>query len=449
MKRAISLLLAICLVVSMAGCNDFPASEEDLNESQVPGDLKVSHLTSKESGEPEFNLYYDMNLILAVHYPSFGNGLDQLVIDEVNDIRGGFTTLVQGFKAERFKKRGTLFVDYETFKKDDLVSVVFHITTENIPDESMDETVRTIVYDTARGREITADSYFKSTYLSFVNGIASEELAAAAKAQGVKDYTFTPLESYSKFAVKSDGVEFYFSKNDFMEGKQEVSFKVMADSVDDYVMYGKIDPDKPMIAITFDDGPGQYTSELLDVLERYGVRATFFLVGNNLAESKSDLLKRMVSLDCEIGSHSKSHDDLSKVSASAAADDITAVSDEIKELTGGYQSVLYRPPFRAYTKSMISELKSRNMTAINWSIDTLDWKHRDSDWVYEQATNVDDGDIILMHDIHKTTVEAVERIVKKLLEDGYQLLTVSELLEQRQPETTDRPVFACYKSDEQ
>ena len=94
---------------------------------------------------------------------------------------------------------------------------------------------------------------------------------------------------------------------------------------------------------------------------------------------------------------------------------------------------------------MINALSAQGKSGINWSIDTLDWKNRDASWVYEQATNVQDGDIILMHDIHKTTVDAAEDIIKKLLADGYQLLTVSELMEQRGVIVEDKPVLACYK----
>ena len=446
MKKLISLFLAVVMIFSLTACSDFPASVEDLNESQVPNELKVSQKQTHEAGEAKLNLYYDMNLILACNYPGFNNDLDKLVIDEINNIRGSFIELVKEFKAKKFRNRGTLYVDYETFKKDSVISVVFYITTKNIESEVLNNTVRTIVYDTNTSKKLEAKNYFKSSYLSFVNGIASEELNKNAKNQGVKDYQFTALKAFDKFAVKNDGVEFYFSKEDVFAGKEYHSFKVMEENIDKYVMFGKIDPNKPMIALTFDDGPGAYTPQVLDALEKYGVRATFYLVGNNLAESKSATLKRMIDLGCELGSHTTDHTNLHNVSTAVGVKKITDVMDEIKDLTGGYECSVYRPPFGNYTKEIVNTLASQGKYAINWSVDTLDWKNRDVAWVTEQATTgITDGDIILMHDIHKTTVDSVDAIIKSLLNQGFQIITVSELMEQRGTVVVDKPVLACWK----
>lgn len=448
MKKLLALILAFCLVFSFCSCSDFPASEEDLNESQVPDEFKTSHTENKQAGENEFNLYYDMNLIIAVNYPSFGTEIDSTIVDMVNEMREDFAGLVKEFKAKKFRNRGTLFIDYETFKKENIISVVFYLKTLNIEDETLNSTVKTLVFDENTDKVIKADDYFKSTYLSFINGIASEKIEEAAKKQGVKDYKFSPLSSYKKYIVKKDGVEFIFSKNDLFEGKEYFSFFVEEETIDKYVLYGKIDPNKPMVAITFDDGPGAYTPQVLDVLEKYGVRATFYMVGENLAESKSDLLKRMVSLDCELGSHTTDHTNLHNVSTDVAVQKITTVMDEIKTLTGGYECTTYRPPYGNSTPSIVNTLAAKGKYAINWSIDTLDWKNREVNWVTTQATTgIQDGDIILMHDIHLTTVQSVEGIVKSLLSQGFQIITVSELLEQRGTVVKDTPVLACYKED--
>ena len=446
MKKIISIILAVLLVFSLTACSDFPASVEDLNESQVPDELKVSQKATHEAGEAKLNLYYDMNLILACNYPGFNSNLDNLVLEEVNAIRGEFIELVKEFKAKKFRNRGTLYVDYETFKKDNLVSVVFYVNTKNIENEAINNTVRTIVYDTNTNKKIEVDKYFKNSYLSYVNGIASEELTKSADNQGVKDYTFKQLESFKKYAVKADGIEFYFSKDDVFNGSEIHSFKILNNNIEKYVQYGKIDPNKPMVALTFDDGPGAYTPQVLDALEKYGVRATFFMVGDGLAPSKADTLKRMVELGCELGSHTTDHTNLHNVSTATAVKKITDVMDEIKELTGGYECTLYRPPYGNYTKDIVNTMASKGKYAINWSVDTLDWKNREVAWVTEQATTgIYDGDIILMHDIHKTTVDSVDGIIKSLLSQGFQIVTVSEMMEIRGTVVTDKPVLACYK----
>ena len=103
--------------------------------------------------------------------------------------------------------------------------------------------------------------------------------------------------------------------------------------------------------------------------------------------------------------------------------------DEIKELTGGYECTLYRPPYGNYTKDIVNTMASKGKYAINWSIDTLDWKNRDVAWVTEQATTgISDGDIILMHDSYASTVEAALRIIDLLTAEGYEFVTADELI---------------------
>ena len=119
MKKLISLFLAVIMIFSLTACSDFPRSVEDLNESQVPDELKVSQKQTHEAGEAKLNLYYDMNLILACNYPGFNSDLDKLVIEEINNIRGAFIELVKEFKAKRFKK-GLLENDIEIITINDI-----------------------------------------------------------------------------------------------------------------------------------------------------------------------------------------------------------------------------------------------------------------------------------------------------------------------------------------
>ncbi len=184
-----------------------------------------------------------------------------------------------------------------------------------------------------------------------------------------------------------------------------------------------IDPTKPMVALTFDDGPGPYTDRILDVLTKYDAKATFFVVGNRLG-SYSSTLKRQVELGMEIGCHTWNHTQLTTLDRSGIASQISSTNNKVHEITGLYPSLL-RPPYGSYN-STVREVSGAPI--IMWSIDTLDWKTRNADSTYKAVmNNVKDGDIILMHDIHSPTADAVERIVPALVEKGYQLVTVSEL----------------------
>ena len=190
---------------------------------------------------------------------------------------------------------------------------------------------------------------------------------------------------------------------------------------------GKVDPSRPMVAITYDDGPGKYTDKILSCLEKYDARATFFVQGKNVAGYKS-VLKRAVELDCEIGNHTWNHVNLSSSSSGTIASQISMTNNAVYNATGVYPK-LYRPPYGAYTKAVLNSI---SMPAIMWSVDTLDWKTRNAAKTLESVKrDVKDGAIILLHDIHAPTLDATLSVIPYLLKQGYQLVTVSELINAR------------------
>ena len=187
-----------------------------------------------------------------------------------------------------------------------------------------------------------------------------------------------------------------------------------------------IDVKKPMIALTFDDGPGYNSAsdKILDVLEKYSARATFFMVGQN-AKDHPENLKRKIKLGCELGNHTWNHDHYGK---NVTANDIKKCSQAIYDACSQYPTA-FRSPGGNTTSAIRSECKAENMALYYWSLDTQDWKSRDADKVYNAVMkNVEDGDIILMHEIYDSTAEAVERMVPELIKQGYQLVTCEELV---------------------
>lgn len=189
-----------------------------------------------------------------------------------------------------------------------------------------------------------------------------------------------------------------------------------------------INPDKPMIALTFDDGPSKlYTPRILDILEEYNSVGTFFVLGNNVKNNK-DTLIRMIENGHEIGNHSYNHKDITTLSDEELYKQIKGTDDLIRNATG-YTPSIMRPPYgtnsEEYNKKILKPI-------ILWSIDTLDWENRNTEIIINNILdNVKDGDIILMHDLYDSTVEAVEKVVPELINRGYQLVTVSELYEYR------------------
>lgn len=188
-----------------------------------------------------------------------------------------------------------------------------------------------------------------------------------------------------------------------------------------------IDPNKPMLALTFDDGPCKHTERLLDIFAQHGGKGTFYVVGN-LIDERPDALKRMVAEGHEVGGHSWGHKDLSELSTEGIREQLMKTKEKIHEVTG-YWSVTMRPPWGNVNDRVRTVAKESGLSMILWSVDTLDWMLQDADKVYESVmSQVKDGAIILMHDLHGTTVDAMERVIPELLAQGYQLVTVPELL---------------------
>lgn len=187
-------------------------------------------------------------------------------------------------------------------------------------------------------------------------------------------------------------------------------------------------PRPKAVALTFDDGPSTVnTPKILDLLEKYNAHATFFVLGNRAAAG-ADVLKREIALGCEIGSHSWDHTNLSSLKMSGVNEQNSKTIKLVKKLTG-YDVKIMRPPYGAISDVMRKKLK---MPMILWSLDTLDWKSKDADKVFKQVKkNVSDGDIILVHDIHPSTAESMKKIIPWLQENGYDILTVSELMERK------------------
>lgn len=178
------------------------------------------------------------------------------------------------------------------------------------------------------------------------------------------------------------------------------------------------------IALTFDDGPHpKVTMQILKTLEKYDAKATFFLVGQEV-KKYPEIVKATFEAGHEIGNHTYNHSKLTTLPLKQMRLQIQS-TDSIIKATIGQNATVFRPPYGAYNKTVINQL---NVPLTMWTIDTLDWKHRDPKKTV-QAINkqVKNGSIILMHDIHQTTADALETILSTLQKQGYEFVTVSEL----------------------
>ncbi|MBR4781171.1 MAG: polysaccharide deacetylase family protein [Lachnospiraceae bacterium] len=205
------------------------------------------------------------------------------------------------------------------------------------------------------------------------------------------------------------------------EAPEEKGSKVTVD-------VSKIDPAKPIVALTFDDGPSANTASILDTLNEYGAHATFFMVGENVT-AHPDRVKMVYDAGCEVGNHTVNHKNLNNLTKKEIKKEIEDNQADINAALGVTISCLVRPPYGNVNDNVREACKH---PMINWSVDTLDWKSRNADSVFEEVKkSTKDGSIILMHDLYGSTAEAVKKVVPWLVEQGYQICSVSEMFAAR------------------
>lgn len=225
-----------------------------------------------------------------------------------------------------------------------------------------------------------------------------------------------------------NGKKYYFSpKNGKMvTGKKTISHYLCYFS-EKGVLLRKIDKNKKMVALTYDDGPSIYTPRILKTLKENNSVATFFVVGNRVP-MYSDTVKKAYGMGCEIGNHTYEHKILTRADAAGIRNQVSRTNVAVKKITGTAPIVM-RPPGGAVNNMVKSQT---GMPMILWSIDTLDWRTRNAASTKTAVLDhVKDGDIVLMHDLYEATANASTTIIPTLVERGYQLVTVSELAECR------------------
>ncbi len=185
--------------------------------------------------------------------------------------------------------------------------------------------------------------------------------------------------------------------------------------------------DKKLLAITFDDGPCANTQRVLDILAKYDSKATFFVLGNRI-KGNEDTIKRIVDDGHDIGSHTWAHKNLTKLTDDKVQKQLKTTKNKIHKITG-YDSPYIRPPYGEWNKKVRKYSKKDGLSIIKWNVDTLDWETKNKKKIAKNiVNNANDGRIILCHDLYDATVDALEIAIPKLIEQGYELVTVTDLL---------------------
>lgn len=267
--------------------------------------------------------------------------------------------------------------------------------------------------------------YFKKQY-------KKEELS-----EGWKEYVSANENNFNKYMVTDIGVTFFFDEGTILDKSEGIvcagiSEKELGGSLRQQVEERYIDAKKPMVALTYDDGPGgDSENRIIQCLKRNGGVATFFYLGSRVGENR-DKVKAACDMGCEIGAHTWSHPVLTGLDEKQLIHQLGDTNNAIKEACGEYPT-LFRPSYGETNKKINDK---SGLPVVMWSVDTLDWKRMDGKKVFDYVSGLSslDGKIILLHSIHDSTADATELIVPWLKEQGYQMVTVSELVKYKQGE---------------
>lgn len=244
-----------------------------------------------------------------------------------------------------------------------------------------------------------------------LNGILGKD--GEAKIRNMLKIKKLLLDDMTHFTVNGDTLTIHF-----IDSSEEFSIAAVQRA-------NLIDPDKPMVALTFDDGPGGYSKELADLFEEYNGHATFFVLGQ-LVPTYDESLKYVYEKGNEIGSHTYSHKNLNIQSEATIRKELDDTKQAIYDAIGAYPTVV-RTPYGNANKTVMEIIDG---PVILWSVDTLDWSSRDTSKIINKILNeTSDGDIVLMHEIYGFTFNAVKSAIKTLADRGYQFVTVSELMQ--------------------
>ncbi len=400
MKKTISFFLIFVILFTMVSC--------------APSKKSVF----KTNAQQYFSLYSDFREAVkckeSVKYTKNGSYATQMPVTKTavdTDIENFYKQELDSFKSV-MQKGDTLFISYRAYSATEGLGSI-EVFCEKSLLGAKTETKRVFHFD-KNGHNPMDD-----------------ELRRAALVIAKAQHILSGGDDSESALLQFDNSALLFKKEGLEVGSQTVPYS----SIKSYLPEGAaeviatdtkrtVDPSKKLVAITYDDGPCKFTNDLLDIYKQYNSVATFFEVGQ-LLYSQPEALKRMDAEGHEIASHTWSHKDLAKSTDAQIREQLDKTDNKLMEIIGK-KTTLMRPPYGSVSRRS-REVCDKPM--IGWSVDTLDWQSRNADKVIASVKGEGDleGDVILMHSLYQSTVDATRVLVPWLIENGYQLVTVSEL----------------------
>lgn len=443
-KTVIVCLLASVLLV--CGCFTGCKSDDAAYAAAPAMSYRINN-PIRNIGSPQKLYSYRDNLTYEIQYPKIGNAnIDNILFSQISQKADEFTAQYSGYTPTDKTARAELYATYQSYTYgDNSVSIEMQYRQKDPITGKSTETVQTFVFfqDTLLSAQ---DVFDMSQWPVVADAVelafsSSDTYRDAVNHEHVHSALHNQYETCSHFVLDGESVRFFFDKGAlFPDSFGVVSVCISKDQIANCFSSSAPKPfqpeltgaqlavqqGKPIIALTFDDGPKPETTNLiLNQLEQFGAHATFFVIGNR-AEQHPDILQREVQLGCEIGNHSYSHTSFAQLPAEQIHQEIDKTNDIVRAATNTTPALI-RPPYGAVNQHVYDNVDA---PLVLWCIDTLDWKTQNSDsTIYEVLSKIQDGDIILMHDIQDSTANAVQELVPELIRRGYYLATVSEMFQ--------------------
>ncbi|MGP4076186.1 polysaccharide deacetylase family protein [Halobacillus sp. K22] len=446
--KPIIIYMALLSLLLMTGCSFIANANGD---------------SQKSTGEPIYDVKIQTEIIeyeeyhITIHYPDTPNNqINQAIIDYVNQKKAAFKKeSYEALQKNEGKSSLELHIDYEVLHQDRRFFVVqFEETTDVVPGEPVVK--KTIVnFDKENGKRIELNELFKQD-LPYVDRLV-EFTVEALKADenysaDMEDALKTIFNNNLHIALTGQGIVVYINgvsdfPNKIVLNEKAVDELLRPEYAKALELPGKINKEKPTykeedstftaedyrskhgssgmkeVALTFDDGPHpEVTTNILEALNEYEAKATFFMIGKRISYYP-EVARQVAEAGHEIGNHTWDHPRLSRLPQKEVTQQIDATQQIIKQVTGQKPDVIRlpfgdRPPV-TYKKEI---------SAVPWTVEVKDWQKLENSQVAENVlSQVEDGSIILLHDLQPSMAEAVELIVKSLKQEGYTFVTVSEL----------------------
>lgn len=352
----------------------------------------------------------DTNLI-SINYPNTNyKKLNNVIKLDINNIYSDFK--------KKYNNKDELNIDYKINEFNDYINILLDININS------NNYFKTYFYDKNNDKFLNISD--------IVNNITIYNIKNSLLKENIDIYYLDKNINRLPFFI-NDKLNIYINYNDkyIIKNYENINYKINLNiennyiKINTYISNNKVlDVNKKYVALTFDDGPSIYTKQIIDTLKKHQVNATFFILGNKV-KPYQNLLNESLSNGNIIGNHSYNHKWLIKLNEKELNNQINKTNEEIKLYTG-FTPTLLRPTYG----SINNKIKNLNMDIVLWTVDTMDWKYKKVSTIVSKATkNLKDGDIILMHDIYKTSALAVDKIIIEIKKKGFEIITIPELRE--------------------